>query len=144
MSDRVYAQLFTIYRPLEIQSAEFDSKREWVDFYRKHKEECYPLSLKLYDPLFDNTPVPITYQFIGMKHVVLGRLVNLFISVVDIPTKTQLRTVYERLKALPVTHIPTQLTQEARIILTRLDYTIYEREGITYVLDSERIPQCFT
>ena len=136
MSQRVYAQLMTIYHPLEIQSAEFNSKKEWVEFFRKHKYECYPLSLYLYDPLFDIKHTPFTYQFIGQRKVILRKLVELPRQSVDGNTLFDLERINTGLKNSIVTHIKGKLTIEARTILSRLDFTIVENGAYTYVIDT--------
>ena len=75
MSQRVYAQLMTIYHPLEIHVTEFPSKKAWVEFFRKHKHECYPLYIKLIDPDYNEEGVPCTYEYLGQQMDILKGIV---------------------------------------------------------------------
>ena len=139
MAQKVYAQLMTIYHPTEIQFAEFDSKKDWVKFFREHKYECYPLSLYLYDPLFDCEHTPFTYQFIGQELIILKNICNLVAPHIDRLAIEDLRTISNALDKAPVTHLIGKLHTDARIVLSRLDLKIIENGVNTYVIDQERI-----
>lgn len=139
MAQKVYAQLMTIYHPLEIQFAEFDGKKDWVKFFREHKYECYPLSLYLYDPLFDCEHTPFTYQFVGQELTILKNICQLVAPHIDRIPLEELRIIANDLYKAPVTHIMGKISDDARIVLSRLEFKIIENGSNTYVIDQERI-----